>query len=59
LERLQALPQARTERVPVRIWRTDRALAERTAMNMAANDTFLTMTAPFLSGTSYLVLSCG
>lgn len=40
---VQGLPHALTAFVPVRNWRTDIALAERTPKNMVANKIFLTI----------------
>lgn len=43
---VQGLPQATTACVPVRNWRTESPLAERTAINMVANKIFFIIASP-------------
>src|SRR5262249_56716215 len=50
---VQGLPQARTACVPLPSWFTDRALAERAAARVIANNIFLTMDFPFARTTRH------
>jgi hypothetical protein len=51
IDLVQGLPHAAGAAEDTLSWRTESALAETTAVNIAANNIFLSMATPFLSGT--------